>query len=90
MSESKYQPPVNMPEKVPGSDINPGNLLIQFLHSSGQWVGTTGDQLMLKQVEPNVIGLGSPIENGAKFRSFVLFPGTLTTVPVEEKKVVIP
>jgi hypothetical protein len=79
MSKSKYQPPVNMPEKVPDNPSNPESLIVQFLHSSGQWIGCDGKQLMLYQAEPGTIGLGVKI--GDQFRAFVHFPGTLTVIP---------
>jgi hypothetical protein len=87
MSDSKYSPPVNIPENVPGRPESPDQLIIQFLHSSGQWVGATGGQLMLKQVEENVIGLGIVVEGGTQFRSFIHFPGKLV---LQEKTIIVP
>jgi len=88
MSESKYQPPVNMPENIPGNPTNPQSMIVQFLHSSGQWIGADASQLMLMPVkdgENDMVAFGYGSEG--KFRELVRFPGRLT---LEEKTIVIP
>lgn len=88
MSESKYQPPVNIPENIPGHATNPSSLIVQFLHASGQWVGASADQLGLlsvKEEEKDMIALGYSV--GKEFRELVRFPGKLV---LEERRVVVP
>lgn len=84
MSESKYDPPVNIPEVVPD---RPESILIMLVPTT-QHVAFTMDKLMLKQLEPGVVAVGFVPEPG-KFAPIAMFKGEFKPL-IAEKTIVVP